>query len=147
MTMWRSTVFALVLCLIALPAAWAEQAVRDGNFVVHYAATPTLDLEPDVAARFGVKRSRVRVLLVLSPQVIDDEGRTRSIPASGTGTVRNLLGQRESLALRSAREGDVYYLIAEFEPLDQQPIVINAEVLPSGATRPLVIDFTQKFFH
>lgn len=135
------------LATLALPTR-AEQKVQDGPWQVHYAAIPSNSLDADVARRFGVSRSRYRSLLVLNAQKDLGEGRLPlSVPASGKGEVSSLIGHRQVLALRAIRDGEVHYLIGEFEALDQQVMRFAVEVTPEGAERPLRVEFHQQFFN
>jgi hypothetical protein len=132
--------------LLVLPgAARAEQFVQDGEYLVHYAALPTITLAPDIARKFGLTRSKRYALLVLNAQRGTLE-KNVSITATGEGEARSLIGHVQKLALRQAREGDVHYLLAEVEALNQEFLVFDLRVLPDGATKPLLITFTQQFY-
>lgn len=136
----------LLAALLLAGAARAEQLARDGAFIVHYAALPSTSIPADVAQRFGLRRSARRAVLVLNAQRDDGAGQPTPVPASGIGQARNLIGHVQSLQLRPAREGDVHYLLAEFEALDQEILTLEVEVLPEGATRAIRLTFQQQFY-
>jgi hypothetical protein len=137
-------VVALLALALALPAA-AEQFVEQDGFRVHYAALPTTAVTPGTARAFGIGRSSRRALIVLNAQRLED-GRTVPVPASATGTARSLIGHVQDLALRSAREGDVHYVLAEFQVVPQEWLAFELQVTPQGAPRPVPIRFRQQFY-
>jgi hypothetical protein len=139
-------VAALLAATLFASAAHAEQFVRDGEFLVHYAALQTTELTPEVARQFEVTRSKRRILLVLNAQKETAPGRTVPQPATASGTVRNLIGHVQPLKLRPIREGEVHYVIADAEALDGEYLVFDVQVLPEGAARPLAVQFKQQFY-
>lgn len=138
------TILALVGASLST-RAHAEQWVDQGPWRVHYAAMASRDLAPAVARKFGVTRSAKRGLLVLNAQRVSGE-EISPIAASGSGTVRNLIGHQQSLALRPAQEGPVHYLLAEFDYVDQEHLNFDLRVQPDGAPAPLTIRFKQQFY-
>lgn len=132
-------------CLFAAPAA-AEQIVRDGEYLVHYAAMPTMAIAPEVARQFGVTRARGSILLLLNAQRLDADGRTLPVPASASGTARSLTGHEQRLALRTVSQGGVHDVIAEARALDGEFLVFDLSVQIQGAPRPLSVRFKQQFF-
>ncbi|HUP91128.1 MAG TPA: DUF4426 domain-containing protein [Solimonas sp.] len=98
----------------------AEQLVRQDGYVIHYAALKTTDLAPEIARQFGVARSGNQAFLVINAQRELPEGRTQPIPATATGTATNLIGHRQHLELRPVSEGDVHYVVATFQIVNQE---------------------------
>jgi hypothetical protein len=68
------------------------------------------------------------------------------VPASATGTARSLIGHVQELPLRSAREGEVHYVLAEFQVVPQEWLAFELQVSPQGAPRPLPVRFRQQFY-
>jgi hypothetical protein len=136
------------LCLFWISAtAVAEQAVRSGDYVIHYSAIRTTALTPEVARQFDVRRSRNQALLVLNAQVDRGGPLPEPIPATATGVVTSLLGHRQTLKLRPHQEGTVHYVIARFETIEREHLTLDLEVLPEGATTPIPVRWQQQFFN
>ncbi|MGB0956297.1 MAG: DUF4426 domain-containing protein [Panacagrimonas sp.] len=138
-------IIAIALLLTTLTAR-AEQYVEQDGFRVHYAALPTTDLQPEVAKRFGVSRSSRRILLVLNAQRVLADGQTQSVAATGNGNASSLLGHVQKLRLRSEREADVHYLLAQLQALDGEYLNFDLSVTPEGTQRPIGIRFQQQFY-
>lgn len=138
----------LLLCLVCLAApAAAEQAVREGPYVIHYSAIRTTALTPEVARQFGVRRSRGWALLVLNAQIDRGGPLPEPIPATATGTVTSLLGHRQVLDLVPHQEGGVHYVLARFQTLTGEFLTLDLQVLPEGAERPIRVKWQQQFFN
>jgi hypothetical protein len=136
---------AAALLLMAVAPAHAEQFVEQDGFRVHYAAIPTTDVAPDTARAFGISRSRRQALLVLNAQQLGD-GPLKPVAATATGTARNLLGHMQRLALRPVQEGEVHYVIATFEILNQEWLTFEVAIQPDGAARAIPLKFQQQFY-
>jgi hypothetical protein len=132
--------------LLWMSAAHAEQFVRDGDFIVHYVALPSTSITPEVARHFGITRSAGLSLLVLNAQRETAPGKTLSLPATATGTVSSLIGHVQDLELKPAREGDVHYVLAQFQAVDQEILKFDLLITPQGASKPLVLRFQQQFY-
>lgn len=136
----------LALGLLLLSAgASAQQLVRDGDVVVHYAAMSTLDLSPEMARQYGIRQGSKRGMLLLNLQ---REAAGKSVPLRGsaTGTVRNLMGDVQTLTLRPAGGDSTQDLIAEFDISHLEFLTFDIDVKPEGSARPLKIKFQQQFF-
>lgn len=131
--------------LLGLPAH-AEQWVDEGSLRVHYSAVNSTTITPEVASQTGITRSRGRIVLVLSPQRRQTDGRYLGVAASGEASATSLLGQRQQITLSPVREGDAFYLLGSFDVIDGEFLRIRAQVLPDDAQAPLQLQFTQQFF-
>lgn len=135
-----------VATLLCINTAHAEQFVRNGQFIVHYVALPSTSITPEVARHFGISRTGKLSLLVLNAQLETAPGKTTSLPATATGTVTSLIGHVQQLELRPAREGDVHYVIAQFEAVDQEILKFDLQITPQGSTKPIALKFQQQFY-
>ena len=133
----------LLLAAFAAPAA-AENALRSGEFVLHWSAVPTTMLTPDVARQAGVTRSANRVLVNVAVRR-GETGRDVAAPARVAVAVTNLAGQRELLTVREVREGDAIYYLAEARVAGQDVLTFEIEAKPVGG-RPMRTSFRHEFF-
>ncbi len=110
-----SHVLALILGFAA-PQASAEQFIQIGDFSAHYMILDTLSLEPEIAERYGIVRSRTSSILTLS--ILDTEG--ASVPVRVEGTAINLLGNKRNLSFQAIQEGEAHYAIASIQHTEEE---------------------------
>lgn len=141
----KRALIGLGLLLLSASAS-AQQLVRDGEFVVHYAAMSTKDLSPAMAKQYGIRQSNSRGLLLVNLQRETAPGKTSPARGSASGTVRNLIGDQQKLALRPASDGSTQDLIAEFDIEHLEFLSFDVDVKPEGAKRSLKVKFQRQFF-
>lgn len=136
-----------VLCSVTAAAdqRTGGQSVVSGDHEVHYAALNTMDIQPATARALQVRRSGNRALLVLNAQQQTDDG-PLPVRATATGRATNLLGQDKNLSLRTVRDAEVWYVLAEFRIHDGEMIRFAIDVLPEGADTPVAVRFEQMFY-
>lgn len=141
---FRSLAGAALIALSALGPpqhAHAEQKQMLGTYEGHYSLVPTTFLTADVAADYGIIRSRDRALLNVS--VIDP--RTGPVSADVSGTVRDLLGSARSLAFEEVKEGPAVYYLATVRHDDEDVLRFAIDIrTPDGASHRLA--FQQKVY-
>jgi hypothetical protein len=138
-------VLALALLLAAI-VAQAQQPLRDGASIVHYAALATTDLSAAMAQQYGIRQRSDRALLLLNLQRESAPGKTSPLRGTATGIARNLLGEVQTLQFRPADASNSGDLIAEFDVSHLEFLNFEIEVRPEGALRPLTLKFQQQFF-
>jgi len=143
MTLHRIVNFTAALLLVAavcLPAA-AEQMRPIGDYQAHYSLMPTLFLNPEVAAGYGITRSRDRALLTVS--ILDSNG--GPVTADVRGRVKDLLGAQQALAFEEVREGAAVYYLATIRHSDRDVLRFDIRITtPDGADHELA--FQQKMY-
>lgn len=132
--------------LLLSASAPAQQLLRDGEFVVHYAAMSTQDLSPAMARQYGISQAKGHAMLLVNLQREIAPGKTTPLSGTASGTARNLMGDVQTLTLRPAGDGNSQDLIAEFEVSHLEFLNFDVDVRPAGATRPLKVKFQQQFF-
>lgn len=140
----KRSLLALGLLLLSASAS-AQQLVRDGNTVVHYAAMSTQDLSPEMARQYGIRQGSKRAMILLNLQR-ETAGKAAPLKGTATGTARNLMGDVQTLTLRPAAADSTQDLIAEFDISHLEFLTFDIDVKPEGSTRPLKIKFQQQFF-
>ena len=114
------------LLIMACLQADAEQMRRLGSWDVHYALVPTTFLKPEVAARYQITRGRDRAMINIS--VLDGDGSPVRVRISGT--MINLLGQREPLEFREVLEGPAVYYLVEIKHTDREVLRFEVDITP-----------------
>lgn len=136
--------FMLVLLIcqafVAAPVH-AEQKQVFGDYEVHYIVLPTVSLNAEVAAKYGLPRGRNRSLVNIS--VLNLLGQPISAQVSGRST--NLLGQSQVLDFSEVKEGEAIYYLALLRHASEEfhRVAIDV-VLPNGTTAEL--RFQQQMF-
>lgn len=119
----------------------AEQRRSFGGWDVHYAVVPTGFLKPAIAAEYGVTRGRDRSLVNVS--VLDPTGTPRRVAIEGS--VKNLLGQRQTLEFREVTEGDAVYYLATIKHTHEEVLRFDLLVTAPEAP-PMQFQFQQKLY-
>ena len=112
-----------------------------GEYDVHYVVLPTTFLKADIAARYGLTRSKNRALVNVS--VLDAQD--QPVAAEISGRSENLLGQGQVLAFNEVREGPAIYYLALLRHGDEEFQRVQLEIeLPNGEAAE--IRFQQKMY-
>lgn len=141
----KRALLALGLLLLSASVS-AQQLVRDGDIVVHYAAISTKDLSPEMARQYGITQGTKRAMLLVNLQRETAPGKTTPLLGTANGTARDLLGDVQKLTLRPASNSSAQDLIAEFDIEHLEFLSFDVDVKPDGAKRSLKVKFQQQFF-
>ncbi|MGH1430104.1 MAG: DUF4426 domain-containing protein [Neptuniibacter sp.] len=132
------------LALISQPLL-AEQFVAHGNYEIHYNAFNSTFVQPDVAQKVGLQRSKRKALVNVS--VLKVEGATKTpVSATVTGKATNLIQQSQNLNFKKVDEGNAIYYLGQFGFSDDQVIRMSIDVQPDPNLPAYTIQFEQKFY-
>lgn len=135
----------LALLLSIVPVALADQAVKQGPWVLHYMTMNTTELTPEVAHGYGVTRSKTRGLLMLNLQRADAP--LESIDHRSEGTIRNLIGQSRAEAPRHVEANGAIYTLVEYRYSHLETLRFDFAIYPEGdAGAPVRLNFNQQMF-
>ncbi|OJF69092.1 hypothetical protein BK026_09955 [Alteromonas sp. V450] len=143
-TMLRHSLFTrFVVGALAILAfsANAEQKKTLGNWDVHYMVVGTPFLTPDVAANYGIVRSKFNALINIS--VLDSKTGTAQ-RADVTGVAKNLIGNSKKLTFKKVEEGNAIYYLAVFPFRDQETFRFEIDVRKGSNQQTL--KFQQKMY-
>jgi hypothetical protein len=138
----RITAWVCLLLACIMPAgAYAEQKQVFGDYEVHYIVLPTVSLNAEIAAKYGLPRGRNRSLVNISVLNLDGE----AVPAQVSGRSANLLGQSQPLEFSEVREGPAIYYLALLRHANEEYHRVAIDVvLPNSSTAEL--RFQQQMF-
>jgi len=135
----------LSLLLIAAPLR-AENSTAGNGYVVHHNAFAADFLSPEVAAQYGIQRSKNQGVLNVSV-IKEVPGTTgEAVTAQVKVEANNLAGIVKDIPLREVREQAAIYYIGEFPVIDGEIVNFNLEVTPAGETMPIRAKLTQDFY-
>ncbi len=129
------------LLLIISSAAHAEQKQQLGEWDVHYMVVSTPFLTPEVAASYGIVRSKFNALVNIS--VLDAVTGTAQ-RVSVSGTAKNLIGTTKTLTFKKVEEGDAIYYLAVLPFRDRENYRFSIDVRRGNTMQTL--NFKQEMF-
>jgi hypothetical protein len=133
--------FATVLLSMISASALAEQKKTLGEWDVHYMVVGTPFLTPEVAARYGIVRSKFNALVNIS---VLDKNTTKAQRADVSGVARNLLGNTRKLTFKKVEDGDAIYYLASLPFRDQETFRFEIDVKKGNSQQTL--KFQQKMY-
>ncbi|GAB5390648.1 MAG: DUF4426 domain-containing protein [Alteromonas macleodii] len=122
-------------------SAFAEQKQTLGEWDVHYMVVSTPFLTPEVAASYGIVRSKFNALVNISVlNKVSGEAQRADV----TGTAKNLLGNSRKLTFKKVEEGDAIYYLAVLPFRDQETFRFEIDVQKGSSKQTL--KFQQKMY-
>jgi hypothetical protein len=108
-----------------------EAVSRVGDITVRANLVPTASLNEAVARSYGIERGDRRLMLMVSVRK-GPEGLETALPATITGTVANLHGQRETLAMREIRSGEYVDYVGATEVSPPDTLTFDLKIVREG---------------
>ena len=133
--MVRKPLFLLIAVLLLANTASAQQSERFDQYELHYSVVNTTFLQPEVAATYGITRSKRRAILNLAVREHLPEGGTAGRSMELKGSTWDLLQRSQQLEFQEVREGDAIYSIAEFKFLGDEWHNFEVYFRPEGADK------------
>ncbi len=117
-----------------------------GDYVVHFNAISTDQLQPEVARTYNIVRSKNRAMLNISiiKKVAGSIG--QSVSGDVQLSVNNLTGQVKNMTLRRIQEGDAIYYIGDVPVANAETLIFNFSVVPENETNRHAVRFSRQFF-
>lgn len=121
---------ALLTLLTTVSLAHAEQKQLIGDYEAHYSVVPTTFLRPEIAAGYGITRSRDRALVNVAI-VHPERGPVR---ARVSGSVKDLLSQVQPLVFEEIVEAEAVYYLTTLRHDDRETLRFTIDVeAPDGS--------------
>ena len=146
----KKTILGLLLGMLVALLPWtarAERSVEFGDYVIHYNAFNSGMLQPEVAQRHGIARSRFRALVNVATLKKVPGTTGEPVSATVTGTATNLSGQQREIDFKEIHEGTAIYYLGDLRiDNDQEVVDFDLQVAPEGKEPATTIRFRQTFF-
>ncbi|HEY5666778.1 MAG TPA: DUF4426 domain-containing protein [Gammaproteobacteria bacterium] len=123
-----------------------ESSREFGDYVLHFNALTTDQLDPAIAAEHGIVRSPNRALLNISVLRNQEIGLATAVSAEISASARNLTGQLRTIPIQEIREGDAIYYIGETQVANAETLIFTVDATPESKTEPLTVRFQRQFF-
>lgn len=136
----------LALLMLAGPAG-AQQFEQIDGYQVHYSAINTRFISDEIAARYNIQRSQAQGLLNVSVLEELEDGSTRPVNATISGSIGPLSGGQTALSFRNARsDNDTLSHIATFRLHEDEPLRFDLDVTYDRNQEPARVSFIQRFY-
>lgn len=151
--MLAALVAALLLaaCGAEPPVSTADQAsapqeaiVRTGDTTIRASVVQTSTLGAGVASQYGIRRAPGTVMLLVAVRTGDD-GDEAAVPARVTATATDLRGQRQDIAMRELRVGDLLDYVGTVETTLPDTLRFDVTIVREGGATSSM-QFTREFF-
>ena len=118
-----------------------------GNYIIHINALTTDQLPTEVARGYNISRSKNRAMVNVSVREKQADGET-PITAYINVVAKNLSSQQKNVDIREIKESDpvAIYYIGELPVSHEENITFELDVTPAGATKPLLLSYSQQFY-
>jgi hypothetical protein len=117
--------------------------VEIDNHVVHFSAQSTDQLPPEIARAYNIVRSKNRAMLNVS---VLEKGTDTPVTAEVTVKTVNLTGQMKNVTMRMIEEQEAIYYIGETPVANQETLIFDISVKPSGAAEASDLRFKRQFY-
>jgi len=117
-----------------------------GDYVLHFNAIGTDQLNDKIAAQYGIVRSRNRAMLSVS--ILRKAEGTMGTPVTGSvsATAINLTGQLKNINMREIKEGTAVYYIGETSITDGETLIFTVDATPINEASRFTVRFKKQFF-
>ena len=126
-----------------VPVAQQEAIARIGDITIRATALQTSALAPQVATQYGIPRDERTVMLLVGVRQGSD-AQEIALPADITATVTNLSGQRQPVALRELRSGDLLDYIGTVEASLPDTLRFDINIVREGGVSS-TMQFSREF--
>ena len=135
-------VIQLVLIVILMPASalYADEH-KVGDVSVQYSVLNTSFLSAEVAAQYGLTRSKKTGLVNIS---VKKNG--RGITANVFGHAKNMAGQIKELAFKEVKESSAVYYLATFSINNAEKLKFDLQVQPEKQGILVPLGFSKQLF-
>lgn len=131
---------SLLFCA-ALASASSENQHTVGDVTIHYNAFGSSTIPSEVAAAYGLTRSKRTGLVNIS---VVKNG--QSVTANIFGHGKNLLGQLKELSFKEIIEENSIYYIATFNYSNEEQVMFDLQVQAEKTGQLIPLAFKQQFF-
>lgn len=123
--------------------ALATESQNFGEYTVDYTTFPSTALQEEIAAHYGIKRSKYETLLNV---FVSREGEQGGVDVRIQGTVKNLLGQQQPLDFMEIKEDNTVYYIAPVRVTNEDTMHFYLQIAPRNSSGEFAVKFTRTLY-
>ena len=121
-----------------------EAIARAGDVSMRASVVQTSTLGADVARQYGISRDPGTVMLLVAVRQ-GAEGAETALPAQVTATATDLRGQRQDIAMRELRVGDLLDYVGTVQTTPPDTLRFDVTIVRDGGATSSM-QFTREFF-
>ncbi len=121
-----------------------EAIVRTGDVSMRASVVQTATLGADIASQYGIRRDAGTVMLLVAVRKGADGAET-ALPAQVTATATDLRGQRQTIAMRELRVGDLLDYVGTVQTTLPDTLRFDVTIVREGGATSSM-QFTREFF-
>lgn len=126
-------------------ASQSQEAVsRIGDVTIRANAVPTASLDAQVARQYGIERDDRTVMLLVGVRQ-GPEAQETALPAQITATATNLSGQRQDVALRELRSGELLDYVGTVDIALPDTVRFDLTIVRAGGASS-TMQFSREFY-
>lgn len=135
----------LMIVLLTLNSAYAEQKKTFGNYDIHYSVVNSTFVQANVAKAYGIVRGKNHAFLNISIRKKNADGSSQAQKAIVRGHTTNLI-QSQALSFKEISETGAIYYIAQFRFDDADTRTFSIDVQPNPNIPAYTVKFSQKIY-
>jgi hypothetical protein len=117
-----------------------------GDYVLHFNAISTDQLQPEVARAYNIVRSKSQAMLNVTILRKVPGGADQPVPGQVEVDTSNLTGQAKNITLRQINEGEAIYYIGQVSVANRETLIFDISATPEGEDSAYSVRFTQQFY-
>jgi hypothetical protein len=114
-----------------------------GDYVVHFSAQTTDNLELEVAQTYNISRNPYSAMLNVS---IIDENTNKPVTADVSVKTVNLTGQLKDVSMRKIQDQEAIYYIGVTDVANMETLIFDISVRPEGVEQASQLRFKRQFY-
>ena len=114
-----------------------------GDYRIFYTLFPSTFVPANIAASYGLKRSKYENVLNV---FVAQKGEPGGIKSDISGTTKNLMQQLKPLTFQEIAEKDTVYYLAPVRITGEETMHFDITLTPKKSDKPLTLKFTKKVY-
>jgi len=114
-----------------------------GDYVVHFSAQTTDNLELEVAQTYNISRNPYSAMLNVS---VIDESTSKPVTADVSVKTVNLTGQLKDVSMRKIQDQEAIYYIGVTDVANMETLIFDISVRPDGVDQVSQVRFKRQFY-
>lgn len=146
----RFVVMSLVLLFSSFTLAEQKKIFTgsDGaEYEVHYIAFTSTFLQPEIARKYDLVRSRAMGMVNISVLKVLEDGRREAVGALVDINAKNEIQQVQHMNFQQIIEGKSIYYIGQVQYREGEILTFDAVIYPQGVVDPFRLRFTHNFYN
>lgn len=117
-----------------------------GEYTVHFSVFNSAFIPADIAKTYQLVRAEDRALINVTVTRTRDDETSLGLPASVSGSVKNLIQQQKTLDFKTINEGDATYYLASVRHTNEEVVNVEINVRPEGETKTFTVNFSRTLY-